>query len=179
MEDRADSRSDRYLTLTLGEAVFAISIHSVREILDYMDITRIPHSPDCMKGVVNVRGTAVPVVDLGLAFGLPPVVHSRNTRIVIVELHREDRIALAGALADAVQEVLEISADTIAPAPAAGGDILRGIARLDDRFILLLDVDQVFARDDMRHLDGILAESPSAGRQLRQSHSGSDLPQAG
>jgi purine-binding chemotaxis protein CheW len=136
--------SNRYLTLTLDNAVFAISIHSVREILDYMEITRIPQSPDFMKGVVNVRGSAVPVVDLGQAFGLQPVSHTQNTRIVIVELHRDDRVTLAGALADSVQEVLEIVPSAIAPAPATSGDVLQGIARIDERFILILDVGKVF-----------------------------------
>lgn len=180
MEDSVNLRSDRYLTLVLADAVFAIPIHSVREILDDMEITRIPHSAASMKGVVNVRGSAVPVMDLGLAFGLPPVVHSRNTRIVIVELHRDDRIALAGALADAVQEVLEIAADAIAPAPSGGGDILRGIARLDDRFILLLDVDRVFARDDMHDLEGILAETPAVDRSAATAaQTDLDRPMAG
>jgi purine-binding chemotaxis protein CheW len=163
VENSDNVSSDLFLTLTLGKAVFAIAIHSVREILDYMEITRIPHSPECMKGVVNVRGSAVPVVDLGLAFGLPPVTHTQNTRIVIVELRRDDRIALAGALADSVQEVLEIPPSSVAPAPVTGRDILRGIARIDERFILLLDVDKVFSQQDIQQLEGMLADAPGVG----------------
>jgi len=179
VEDFSHSRSDQYLTLVLGDSIFAIPIHSVREILDYMDITKIPHAQDCMKGVVNVRGTAVPVVDLGMTFGLPPVVQSRNTRIVIVELHRDDRISLAGALADAVQEVLEIPATAIAPAPAAGGDVVRGITRLDGRFILFLDVDQIFARDDMRHVEDLVAPPSSSDRRHTDSNPDRDHSMAG
>ena len=108
MDNAAGVRLGRYLTLSLGKAVFALPISTVREILDDMEITRVPHSPDCMQGVVIVRGSAVPVVDLGCRFGLEPVTRTRNTRIVIVECARGGRLDLVGALADSVREVLEI-----------------------------------------------------------------------
>jgi purine-binding chemotaxis protein CheW len=171
--------SDRYLTFTLGEAVFAIGIHSVREILDYLEITRIPHSPDCMKGVVNVRGSAVPVIDLGLAFGLSSVQHTQNTRIVIVELQRDDRVALAGALADSVQEVLEIGPAVIFPPPVSAGEVLQGIARIDERFLLILDVDRVFSREDMQQLDGVLSTAPGVDQGLAATAGGTNQANAG
>jgi purine-binding chemotaxis protein CheW len=164
VEDCATVGSDRYLTLTLGEALFAISIHSVREILDYLNITRIPHSPDCMQGVVNVRGSAVPVIDLGCKFGLDPVGRTQNTRIVIVELHRDDRVTLAGALADSVREVLEIDPAAIAPPPVSGDGVLRGIVRAGERFVLILDVEKVFPNDAVFDLQEAVAEGLGVAR---------------
>lgn len=149
MEDDVQTGPQRYLTLTLAEAVFAIDIHCVREILDYMDITTIPHSSDCMKGVVNVRGAAVPVVDLGRKCGLDPVVQTRNTRIVIVEREHEGRISLIGALADSVREVVEVAAAAILPPPASAANVLTGLTRSGDSFILILDVARVFPGEEL------------------------------
>jgi len=175
VENIESACAGRYLTLTLGQAIFAIAIHSVREILDDRAITPIPHSPDCMMGVVNVRGTAVPVVDLGCKFGLASVAHTQNTRIVIVELGRDDRTSLAGALADSVREVLEIDAAAIAPAPVSAGGFLRGIAREGERFLLVLDMDKVFPSQEMFDLEGVMASVPDA-RDEKQPNGAGCLP---
>jgi len=168
MATDVQSDSQRFLTMTLGNEIFAIDIFSVREILDYTDITRIPQTPEFMRGVVNVRGSAVPVVDLKMKFGLGQVEQTLNTRIVIVEIRREDTVSVMGALADSVKEVLELETDSIDPPPRMGAavraDFIRGIGRHGDRFILILDVDKVFSTEEILDLSHMLGETaPPAG----------------
>ena len=138
MATDAQSGSQRFLTMTLGDELFAIDIFSVREILDYTDITRIPQTPECMRGVVNVRGSAVPVIDLRMKFGLGRVERTLNTRIVIVEIKKEETLAVMGALADSVKEVLELETNRIDPPPRMGAavraDFIRGIGKHGDRW---------------------------------------------
>ena len=168
MQDSDANDSRRYLTLTLGKESFAISIDVVREILDYTDITRIPQAPPFMRGVVNVRGAAVPVVDLAHKLGLGEVKRTIHTRIVIMEVIRDVVPSVMGALADSVREVLELNAGDIAPPPLMGAqgkvDYLRGIGNHDGRFILVLDVNQIFATDELIDMAGLLTStSPDAG----------------
>lgn len=161
MNQTSNTGVRRFLTLTLGETgVFAIDIHVVREILDYTDITRLPRMPEHMRGVVDVRGHAVPVLDLGLKLGFGPVNQTLSTRIVIVEQPDPDGgIRLVGALTEAVKEVLELDAQTIAPPPAMGTDVeracIQGIARHNGRFIILLDTARVFSDEDLAGLAGL------------------------
>jgi purine-binding chemotaxis protein CheW len=159
-------QSRRFLTLTLGGEFFAIEIHIVREILDYTNITRIPQTPTYMRGVVNVRGSAVPVIDLGLKLGLGEVAQTINTRIVIVEIRHEDNVSLMGALADSVKEVLEIETSAIAPPPSMGAAVdipcILGIGRHEGRFILLLDVNQVFGTGEVLDITAALADRETA-----------------
>ncbi|MHC1713072.1 MAG: chemotaxis protein CheW [Solidesulfovibrio sp.] len=166
MEEKAMNGVNRYLTLTLGGEFFAIDIFAVREILDYTDITRIPQTPECMRGVVNVRGKAVPVVDLGVKLGLGEVTRTINTRIVIVEIRHDGEVSMMGALADSVKEVLEIDAASIAPPPSLGASVdvasIQGIARHEDRFILLLDVDRVFGTDAVLDIAAALSDREQA-----------------
>ncbi len=151
----------RFLTLILGgTGIFGIDIHVVREILDYTDITRLPRMPEHMCGVVDVRGQAVPVLDLGLKLGFGPVNQTLSTRIIIVEQPDPDGgVRLVGALTEAVKEVLELDAQAIAPPPAMGTNVeracIQGIARHNGRFIILLDTARVFSEDDLAGLAGL------------------------
>ena len=171
--------SQRFLTMTLGQEIFAIDIFSVREILDYTDITRIPQTPEFMRGVVNVRGSAVPVVDLKVKFGLGQVERTLNTRIVIVEIRRDDTVSVMGALADSVKEVLELETDRIDPPPRMGAavnaDFIRGIGKHDNRFILILDVDKVFSTDESQDLSQLLAEGPTVANATAPETSDADF----
>lgn len=163
----------RYLTLILGETgIFGIDIHVVREILDYTDITRLPRMPDHMRGVVDVRGQAVPVLDLGLKLGFGPVNQTLNTRIVIVEQSDPNGgVRLVGALTEAVKEVLELDAQTIAPPPAMGTEgekaCIQGMGRHNGRFIILLDTNRVFSDED---LAGLADLTQQAASQASASH---------
>jgi purine-binding chemotaxis protein CheW len=166
MEEKATNGVNRYLTLTLGGESFAIDIFAVREILDYTDITRIPQTPAYMRGVVNVRGNAVPVVDLGVKLGLGEVTRTINTRIVIVEMRHDGEVSMMGALADSVKEVLELDTSSIAPPPSLGASVdvacIQGIARHESRFILLLDVDRVFGSGEVLDIAAALSDRETA-----------------
>lgn len=145
--------TERLLTLTLGDEFFAMDIYTVREILDMTDITRIPQTPDYMAGVVNVRGTAVPVIDLRLKFGMEKGERTLNTRIVIVEIRHGETVSAIGAIADSVREVLELESAKIDPPPRMGAavstDFLKGIGKHNGRFILTLDMDKVFSSEEI------------------------------
>jgi purine-binding chemotaxis protein CheW len=123
-----------------------------------------------MRGVVNVRGSAVPVVDLRLKFGMPAFERTLNTRIVILEITRGDVSAAIGAIADSVKEVLEIESDRIDPPPRMGtgvkADFIRGIARHDDRFLLVLDAEKVFTTDEILALDGLETRRDGGPREV-------------
>jgi len=166
MQEQSAHLAGRFLTLTLGRELFALGIDSVREILDYTEVTRIPQAPPFMRGVVNVRGAAVPVMDLAQKLGLGQVAQTINTRIVIMEVAREGEVSMVGVLADSVKEVLEIDPATIAPPPAMGdsaeGACLRGIASHEGRFILMLDGNRIFATDAMYDLGSMLGTAAEA-----------------
>jgi purine-binding chemotaxis protein CheW len=146
------SKVTSYLTFRLGDEVFAIDVAHVREVLDLTEITRVPTTPSYMRGVVNVRGSAVPVVDMRLKFGLPQAQDTVNTRIVVLELLLDGALAVVGGLADSVHEVIELEPEQIREAPRIAmrwrADMILGLGRKDDRFIILLDIARVFATDD-------------------------------
>jgi purine-binding chemotaxis protein CheW len=143
----------QYLTFRLGEEVFALDITQVREVLDYTAITRVPRMPEFMRGVINLRGSVVPVVDLRLKFGLSATEQTVNTCIIIVEVALEGETTLLGALADSVQEVIELEAGQIEPPPRLGSSIhvefIRGMGKRDERFVIILDVDGLVQRAEL------------------------------
>lgn len=146
----ADATTDlnQYLTFTLGDELFAIDIGSVRELLDDKKITKIPRTPRYMRGVLNLRGRAVPVVDLRLKFGMAPTEMTVNTCVIITEISLDSEKVVIGALADSVQEVLEIEPSQIDPPPRMGTAInvkfISGMGKRNDRFIMILNIDEVF-----------------------------------
>jgi purine-binding chemotaxis protein CheW len=140
-----------YLTFKLGGELFAIAVARVREVLDLSEITRVPTAPPYMRGVVNVRGSAVPVVDLRLKFGLPSVADTVNTRIVVLELELDGELAVVGGLADSVHEVLELDRAEIREPPRIAmrwrADMIEGLGKKAEQFIIVLDISRVFAAD--------------------------------
>jgi len=147
------SESNQYLTFKLGDELFAIQVANVREILEMPHITRVPTAPDYMRGVVNVRGKAVPVADLRLKFGLPPTSESVNTRIVVMDVCIDGEATVIGGIADSVHEVIELENDQIAPPPRIAlrwrNELIRGMGRRGNDFIIVLDIQSVFALDDL------------------------------
>jgi len=143
----------QYLTFRLDEEIFALDITKVREVLDYTTVTRVPQTPDFMRGVINLRGSVVPVVDLRLKFGMSATESSVNTCIIITEVQVDNETVVLGALADAVQEVLDLEAGSIAPPPRIGTklrtEFIKGMGKQNDRFIIILDVDKVFSIDEL------------------------------
>ena len=150
MTEHTDNLSlHQYLTFRLGEEMFALDVSQVREILDVTTITKVPRSPAFMRGVINVRGSVVPVVDLSLKFGMKKIERTLDTRIVVMEISLEGEITVIGALADAVHNVMEMEASQIEAAPKIGAkwntEFIRGIGKHDDEFIIILDVDRIFS----------------------------------
>ena len=140
-----------YITFKLGDELFAIDVVRVREVLDLTEITRVPTAPPYMRGVVNVRGSAVPVVDLRLKFGLSATPDTVNTRIVVFELDLDGEPAVVGGLADSVHEVLELDRAEIREPPRLAmrwrADMIDGLGKKGEQFIIVLDIARVFASD--------------------------------
>jgi purine-binding chemotaxis protein CheW len=146
-------QSSPLLTLRLGEAMFALDVAQVREILDVTSITKVPRAPEFMRGVINVRGSVVPVVDLRLKFGLPPTPVTVDTRIVVMEIALDGELITIGAMADAVHDVMELDLASIEEPPNIGAqwnaDFIKGIGKHKDEFIILLDVDKIFSSNEI------------------------------
>ncbi len=160
------SDSNQYLTFMLGEEGFAIEISRVREVLDFTDLTKVPRTPDYMRGVINLRGNVVPVVDLRLQLGMTAVEKTVDTCIVIVEVDISADMLHIGMLADSVQEVVDIDTNQIEPAPRLGTrlktDFIKGMAKRDDKFNIILDIDKVLSGDDLVMLSAAQLEETAA-----------------
>ena len=156
----------QYLTFRLAEEIFALDIAQVREVLDYTQITRVPRMPDFMRGVINLRGSVVPVMDLRLKFGMDGTERTVNTCIIIAEVDLEGEKSVLGALADSVQEVIDLDASQIEPAPRLGtsirSDFIRGMGKHNERFQIILDFDRVFSSDELAMVRGSGAAQPAA-----------------
>jgi len=146
------SRLASYITFKLGPELFAIEVARVREVLDRSEITRMPMAPPCMLGVVNVRGSAVPVIDLRSKLGLAPATDTVHTRIVVLEIDLDGRPTVVGGLADSVHEVIELDHSQLSDPPRIGmrwrADLIEGLGKKADQFILVLDLARVFASDE-------------------------------
>ncbi len=142
----------QYLTFKLGEEVFALDIARVREVLEYTTATALPRSPEFVRGVINLRGSVVPVVDLRLAFGMTRTEQTVSTCVIIVEMEIGGERVVMGAMADSVQEVIELSPGRIEPAPRIGVKLcnrfIRGMGKHNDRFVIILDSDRVFTEEE-------------------------------
>ena len=153
MNSLEPAETTQYLTFKLGDEVFAFGISQVREVLDYTNVTRIPEMPDFMLGVINLRGSVVSVVDMRLKFGMGPTQRGVNTCVVIVEIDLEGETTVLGALADSVQEVLNLDPEQIEPPPRIGTKVksrfIKGMGKHGDNFIIILDIDKVFSADEL------------------------------
>lgn len=143
----------QYLTFTLDSELFAVDVAKVREVLDFTSITKIPRTPEYMRGVINLRGSVVPVVDMRVKFGMSKTESKIDTCIIVLEIQMENEIVVLGALADSVQEVFELEPDQIEPAPRIGtkfnAEFLKGMGKRDEVFIMILDIDKVFSTDEL------------------------------
>jgi purine-binding chemotaxis protein CheW len=153
MSESSITDTTQYLTFKLESEVFALEISKVREVLDFTTITKVPQTPDFMLGVINLRGSGVPVVDMRLKFGMSPTEATVNTCIVIVEVELDGEKTILGALADSVQEVVDLAPDQIEPPPRIGTRLktkfIKGMGKRDAAFIILLDIDKIFSVDEL------------------------------
>ena len=155
MEDRATT-STQYLTFLLDDEVFAVDISKIREVLEFTSVTKVPRTQPFMRGVINLRGSVVPVVDLRAKFNMSQGEKTVNTCIIILEIYGEDGVTVMGALADSVQEVMELEPDQIEPPPKLGtrlrSDFLIGMGKHDGTFIMILDIDKIFSPEELSSL---------------------------
>lgn len=139
----------QYLTFLLGSEVFAIGILSIKEIIEYGGMTTVPMMPSCVRGVINLRGAVVPVIDLVARFGKPSLPVSKRTCIVIVELECDGEQQVIGVIVDAVQAVVDIPVAEIAPSPSFGARIrpefIEGMGKINERFVILVNISQVLS----------------------------------
>ena len=147
----------QYLTFKLADETFAVDVAKVREILEWTTITKVPQTPDYMCGVINLRGSVVPVIDLKQKFGMAVTAKTVNTCIIVVEVEQENETIIIGALADSVQEVFELEQANIEPAPKIGTnlntDFIQGMGKHNETFIMILDIDRVFGGLELGGID--------------------------
>jgi purine-binding chemotaxis protein CheW len=169
MSETGIMETTQYLTFKLADEVFALDISKVREVLDFTTITKVPKTPEFMRGVINLRGSVVPVVDLRLKFGMNRTEKTVNTCIIITEVTVDNETAVLGALADSVQEVMDLDPDHIEPAPKIGThlntEFIRGMGKRDNTFVIILDIDKVFSTDELALVQVEQAEAPSENTQ--------------
>jgi purine-binding chemotaxis protein CheW len=141
----------QYLTFSLGEEQYGLGVLNIKEIIEYGVVTRVPATPPYIRGVINLRGSVVPVVDLAVRFGLPVSPVTRRTCIIIMETTIVGERATMGILADSVSQVVDLARPDIEPSPAFGTSVrleyLEGMAKMDTRFVLILNIDAMFAGD--------------------------------
>jgi purine-binding chemotaxis protein CheW len=167
MEASTANSTAQYLTFKLDQELFAVDIAKVREVLEFTSMTKVPRTPDFMRGVINLRGNVVPVVDMRLKLGLSMTEKTVDTCVVISEVAVDGESTVLGALVDSVQEVIDLDASNVAPPPHMGSRVdtavIRGMGKRDDQFIMILDLDRVFTADELRSSNaGVAADaSPS------------------
>jgi len=144
------------VTFKIGEEEFGVDILRVQEIIRIMEITRVPKAPHFVEGVINLRGRVIPIIDLRKRFGLTAREHDKDTRIIVIEINK----MIVGFVVDAVHEVLRIPADTVEPPPPAvmGGvdsEYIKGVGKLDDRLLILLDLDRLLSQEEQMELEQV------------------------
>jgi purine-binding chemotaxis protein CheW len=151
MSDVETAALHQYLTFRLDEELFAVDIAKVREVLEFTHVTHVPRTPEYMRGVINLRGNVVPIVDMRMKLGLGATQKTVDTCVVITEVELSGETLVVGALADSVQEVLELAPEQIVPPPRMGmrvdTDVIRGMGKREDQFVIILDVDRIFSLD--------------------------------
>jgi purine-binding chemotaxis protein CheW len=144
---------NRFLTFSLGGETLAMEIRYIREILQYGGVTEVPLTPPALRGVMNLRGAVVPVIDLAVRFGRVPASVDRRTCIVILEVEEEDATTVMGIVVDSVREVLEIPDAEIEPPPPFGNairaDFIQGVGKIGGRFVILLNVERVLSTEEL------------------------------
>ncbi|MBO8151462.1 MAG: chemotaxis protein CheW [Candidatus Neomarinimicrobiota bacterium] len=157
--DKGKDRAGKYLTFKLGNEEYGIEILKVREIIGMMDITYVPRTPDFVKGVINLRGKVIPVIDLRKKFGLDEAEITDETCIIVVDVYRDDALVQAGLLVDSVSEVLDVEDGDIEDAPSFGEEIdtsfILGMAKVKGGIKILLNIDKVLSTEEITKISAI------------------------
>ena len=149
----SEQTSKKYLAFMLGDEKYAVNVKNVREILELTNITHIPCTYDFMRGVINLRGSVVPVIDMRLKFNMAATEKTINTCIIVIETKIEDDLIIIGALADSVLEVIDLNQSQIEPPPRIGTKIdtnfIMGVGKHEEEFIIILDMQKIFSEKDI------------------------------
>jgi len=169
MEKENKKIINSYLSFRLGEEVFALHVGKVHKILEMTEITEVPRSPDYMKGVINLRGNVLPVIDMRVKFGMESAKRTKTTCILVIEAEIEKEIVMVGLLVDAVQAVQKIKDEEILPPPSIGSkfrsDFISGMTRVNDRFYMVLNIDLLLSSDDLINLKTLQEVKESAVKE--------------
>lgn len=165
MSDTNIAKITSYLTFKLGDEEFAAHVSKVLNILELTKITEVPKSPNYMTGVINLRGSVLPVIDTRIKFGMSPTEFTPSTCIVVMDIDLEGESVHVGALVDSVQAVIEIEQNQIMPPPSLGNkyrsEFIEGVANINEKFIMILNMDEVFSSEDLIDLTTKTIESES------------------
>lgn len=160
----------QYLTFMLSGETYAISILRIKEIIQYGQLTEVPRMPDFIRGVINLRGAVVPVIDLSARFGKQTTAIGRRNCIIIIEVAVGEETQSVGVMVDAVNAVLEIPASEIEPAPTFGtnirADFIAGMGKINGKFVIILNIHHVLSMDDMEALAGVGSASATESAQV-------------
>lgn len=144
----------QFLTFKLAAETFAVEVGKVREILDLTTVTKVPQTPDYLRGVINLRGRVVPVIDLRVRFGMPRAADTVNTCIIVVEVTVGGEGVILGTLADSVQEVFDLESSQVEPVPTIGTKLdtqfMKGMGKHNDSFLIILDIDNLFSGGELQ-----------------------------
>jgi purine-binding chemotaxis protein CheW len=154
---KADPRAGKYLVFHLAAEEFAIQVQKVREIMGVQDITQVPQTPPYVKGVINLRGKVIPVVDLRLKFEMPALEYTHRTCIIVVQVAGERGTMLMGIVVDGVAEVLQVAGADVEDTPSFGKEVevpyVMGLAKIKGKVKILLDIDQVMTARELARID--------------------------
>lgn len=162
----------QFVSFDLDEETFALDVARVREILDWTGVTRVPRMPAFMRGVMNVRGAVIPVVDLRVKFGMDPVEPTVDTCVVVAEVEVDGEPTVVGALVDKVREVFEVSDEALEPPPRMGAkleaEFIEALVRYEDSVLIVLDIDHVLSADEIIAVRKASVESEGPGSQAKR-----------
>jgi len=167
-----EERAGKYLTFKLAEEEYGLEILKVREIMGLMPVTRVPQTPAFVRGVINLRGKVIPVVDLRMKFGMPCIEDTEETCIIVVDVARKGQVTNMGIVVDRVEEVLDISGNDIEDTPSLGAgvntDFILGMGKVGDKVKMLLDINRV-----LLSATGATQELLTASRKVKEDAAGS------
>ncbi len=166
MEEKDLLETNQYLAFMLETEVFAFDISKVREVLEFNTVTKVPQTPEMMKGVINLRGSVVPVIDMRIKFDMGKTEKTVNTVVIIIEIKIDDEITMIGALVDSVEEVMDLDAEHIEPPPKIGTkmdtEFIKGMGKQGNRFIIILDIEKIFSSYELELVKQVGEKTPAA-----------------
>ncbi|MDR2898415.1 MAG: chemotaxis protein CheW [Spirochaetaceae bacterium] len=162
--------ANQFLAFMLDGSRYAVEVYQVQEVLEYTAITKVPCAASFVEGLINSRGQGISVVNLRKKFGLPEIDVNKDTRIIVIEIQNENDTIIFGAIADSVQEVIDLDENEIEKPPKFGNavatEFIRGIGKRDDEFMIILDVSKIFSSDEMSALEGAGQQEPSSSQAV-------------